>query len=239
MPAHLPRSFYARDTLVVSRELLGMHLVRLLSDGTRLSGLIVETEAYRPGDRASHSYYGRTQRNMAMFMQPGTAYVYQIHGVHNCLNFSTEDVDIGSAVLIRALQPVQGIDVMQQNRRSRTLRGKEIPLYDLCRGPARLCYAMDIDLQLNAYDTLQIGSLLFVESGPGCSDAQVGTSPRIGVFGDERALSIEWRWYVKGSPYVSGLNRTNRVTRPEGGDHEHKHTDDDGGTDEHRSRGTL
>src|SRR6266508_1088908 len=101
MASHLPRSFFTRDTRAVARDLLGVQLVRLMPDGSRLSGFIVETEAYRPGDRASHSYRGKTERNFAMFMRPGTVYVYFIYGSNYCLNMVTEKVDVGSAVLIR------------------------------------------------------------------------------------------------------------------------------------------
>ncbi len=216
MSSRLPRSFYARDTRVVSRELLGMRLVRLLPDGLKLSGLIVETEAYRPGDRAAHSYHGRDERNDAMFMRPGTAYVYLIHGVHHCLNLSTEDEGVGAAVLIRALEPVEGVEQMQHYRMAGSVKDKPFALHDLCGGPGRLCRALNIDLSFTGYDTLQADSRLYVEKGPGYSDDQVSTSPRIGVIGNELALTIEWRWFVTDNPFVSHQPRS-RNLKPRSG----------------------
>ena len=203
MSSSLPRSFYARDTPIVARTLLGMRLVCRLPDGTRLSGLIVETEAYRPGDQASHAYRGRTDRNAAMYLQPGTAYVYFTYGMHYCLNIVTEGVNIPAAVLIRAIEPQEGIDVMQHNRAMHSTSTRPILLRDLCRGPARLCQALDIDKRLNAYDTLQAGSMLYIEQETDLSESQVSTSPRIGVFGDETARTVPWRWFVTDSLYVS------------------------------------
>jgi DNA-3-methyladenine glycosylase len=203
MTPALPRSFFARDTRNVARDLLGTHLVRLLPDGTRLSGIIVETEAYRPNDRASHAYRGRTERNAAMFKSPGTAYVYFTYGMYYCLNIVTEDEGIPAAVLIRALEPLEGFAAMQRLRSSRSSHARTILLHDMCRGPARLCIALDIDGQLNAYDTFQPESVLFVERGSELHDSQVCTSPRIGVFGDETALTVEWRWFVARNLYVS------------------------------------
>lgn len=210
MSPQLPRSFYARDTRVVARDLLGTHLVRLLPDGTRLSGIIVETEAYRPGDRASHAYRGRTERNAAMFLRPGTAYVYFTYGMYYCLNLVTEDEGIPSAVLIRALEPLEGITAMQKHRAAYSKSARPILLRDLCRGPARLCMALDVDKQLNAYDMLQPKSVLFVEHGSALADSQVRTSPRVGVFGDETALAVEWRWFVAGNAYVSHAPRSQK-----------------------------
>jgi DNA-3-methyladenine glycosylase len=207
MSPQLPRSFYARDTRAVARDLLGAHLVRLLPDGTRLSGIIVETEAYRPGDRASHAYRGRTERNAAMFLRPGTAYVYFTYGMYYCLNLVTEDEGTPSAVLIRALEPLEGVTAMQKHRASHSKSARPILLRDLCRGPARLCLALDIDKQFNTYDMLQRESALFVERGTALPDSQVRTSPRIGVFGDETALAVEWRWFVARNTYVSHAPR--------------------------------
>jgi DNA-3-methyladenine glycosylase len=199
----LPRSFYARDTLTVARDLLGTRLIRLLPDGTHLSGIIVETEAYRPGDRASHAYRGRSERNAAMFASPGTAYVYFTYGMYHCLNIVTESEGIPAAVLIRALEPVEGVARMHHIRASRSKSGKPIALRDLCRGPGRLCLALEIDKRLNAYDMLQEKSALYVEQGTPYPDAQMRASPRIGVFGDETALNAKWRWYVAGNIFVS------------------------------------
>lgn len=193
----LPRSFFARDTRVVARELLGMKLVRLLPDGTRLSGRIVETEAYRPGDAAAHAFRGRTDRNAPMFMRPGTAYVYFTYGMHFCFNVVTEAAGVPAAVLVRALEPVEGLD--QMRARQPHLRDR-----DLCRGPGRLCQALEIDRAFSGYDMQQRSSALFVVRGLPIPGAQVTVTPRIGVSGDEAARAALWRWSVAGSPSVSG-----------------------------------
>jgi DNA-3-methyladenine glycosylase len=207
MSIRLSRSFFVRDTRVVARELLGMKLVRLLPDGSRLDGIITETEAYRAEDAASHSYRGRTERNASMYLQPGTAYVYFTYGMHYCFNIVTEPPGQACAVLVRSLAPVSGIDVMRLNRQL-NCRGdsdrRSIPLHDLCRGPARLCKALGIDRGFDGYNLHQRASLLFVEKGEPMCDDLVDTSSRIGVSGDEVSVALKWRWYIKYSPYVSG-----------------------------------
>ncbi len=202
----LPRTFFARDTRTVARELLGTMLVRGMDDGTRLSGRIVETEAYRPGDAAAHSYRKQTPRNAPMFMQAGTSYVYFTYGMHFCFNVVTEDEGVGAAVLVRALEPLEGIVRMQQNyaeaRRGRS-ETSPYPIKNLCRGPARLCKAMRIDCAYTGYDMLQEGSSLFIEQGAAIENERVATSARIGVSGDVLAKTIAWRWFVQDSAFVS------------------------------------
>ncbi len=196
----LPRSFFARDTRLVARDLLGMRLVRVLENGARLSGIIVETEAYRPGDAAMHAYRKQTPRNAPMFMQPGVAYVYFIYGMHYCFNVVTERAGVPAAVLVRALEPAEGLAIM----RSRRARPDHAPAdRDLCRGPARLCQALAIDRTFSGYDMLQAGSRLFIEHGRRIPDERVRVSSRIGVTGDEVARSVEWRWLIADSPFVS------------------------------------
>ncbi len=198
--SRLPRSFFARDTRLVARDLLGMRLVRVLENGSRLSGIIVETEAYRPGDAAAHAYRGQTARNTPMFMQPGVAYVYFIYGMHYCFNVVTESAGVPAAVLVRALEPAQGLEIMRSNR----ARPDHAPAdRDLCRGPARLCQALAIDRAFSGYDMLQAGSRLFIERGRRIADDKVRVSPRIGVKGDEVARAVEWRWLIADSPFVS------------------------------------
>jgi DNA-3-methyladenine glycosylase len=197
--ARLPRSFYDRDTRTVARELLGMCMVRVLVDGQRLSGIIVEAEAYRPDDPASHSFRGKTERTAPMFMRPGRAYVYFTYGMHYCFNVVTEPEGVAAAVLIRALQPQEGIDVMRANRAA----GKFLRDVDLCRGPGRLCQALQIDRAFSGYDMQQRGSALFIERGPAIPNPQVRTSPRIGVSGSVVAKSIAWRWFVADNLFVS------------------------------------
>lgn len=174
----LPRSFYARPTVEVARDLLGQLIVRE-RDGRTLTGRIVETEGYLgPGDLASHAGRGPTPRSRIMFGPPGVAYVYLIYGMHHCLNVVTESEGVGGAVLIRAVEPLfQGA-----------------PRTD---GPARLCRALGITLGLNGWD-LCLRSQLFFEEGEPVPDGQVATSARIGVLGDE-----PWRFYELGSAFVS------------------------------------
>ena len=202
--SRLARSFFARDTRLVARDLLGMRLVRVLDNGARLSGIIVETEAYCPGDAAAHAYRGWTPRNAPMFMQPGVAYVYFIYGMHFCFNVVTEAAGIPAAVLVRALEPVEGLEIMRLNRaRYRARSGGPPADRDLCRGPARLCRALAIDRAFSGYDMLQDSSRLFIEHDRPVADDRVRVSPRIGVTGDESARTVEWRWLIADSPFVS------------------------------------
>ena len=196
MVGKLTRAFFARDTRIVARELLGTLLVRVMDDGTRLSGRIMETEAYRPGDAAAHSFRKQTPRNAPMFGEAAFAYVYFVYGMHFCFNVVTEKIGVGAAVLVRALEPLEGVEQMQQNY--------DVAVKDLCRGPARLCKAMQIGRDYSGYDMQQKGSTLFIEQGQAIEDERVATSPRIGVSGDETAKTIAWRWFVRDSGFVSG-----------------------------------
>lgn len=198
MPPPLPRDFYARPTLLVARELLGQRLVRLWQ-GERLAGRIVEVEAYiGMHDQASHARSGKTTRNAAMFGPPGCAYIYLIYGVHYCLNLVTEAEHFPAAVLIRALEPLEGIETQQR------LRAPYHALRDLARGPGRLCQALAIDRALDGADLCAPDAPLWVEPDIVVRDADVGYSPRIGVTGDTAAREAPWRLYVQHSPWVSG-----------------------------------
>ncbi|HQV70449.1 MAG TPA: DNA-3-methyladenine glycosylase [Thermoflexales bacterium] len=197
------RDFFARDARLVARDLLGMSLVRVLPDGSVLSGRVVETEAYRENDAASHSFRRRTTRNMPMFGKPGLAYVYFTYGMHFCFDVTAEPEDHGAGVLIRALEPLEGVDVMRANR----ARGRSSALIkdrDLLRGPANLCKAFGIDRAFNYYDLLQDNSVLFFRADEAVPDERASASPRIGIRGDPAALAALWRWYVNDSPSVSG-----------------------------------
>lgn len=201
----LERSFFARDTRVVARELLGMRLVRVLDDGLVLSGRIVETEAYREDDAASHSFRRKTVRNAPMFGKAGLAYVYFIYGMHFCFNVTTEEENRGAAVLIRACEPLEGVEAMRLNRHGgQTVPSSLTAQSNLLRGPANLSKALRIDRALNGYDTLEQNSVLYFAKDEDVPQEQVGVSPRIGVRGDQTALTALWRWYVKDSVSVSG-----------------------------------
>ncbi len=192
----LERSFFARDTLVVARELLGRRLVRLL-DGKRLSGSIVEVEAYvGEQDEASHARPGVTARNSSMYGPPGHAYVYFIYGMHHCFNVVTEREGFPAAILVRALEPVEGLEIIGKRRDGRS--GKQ-----LTGGPARLCDALAIDIRFDGADLCAPDVCLFLEQGDPVPDECISTGPRINVRGDEAALSARWRFYVRNNRYVS------------------------------------
>ncbi|TAK92964.1 MAG: DNA-3-methyladenine glycosylase [Verrucomicrobia bacterium] len=180
----LPRSFYDRDTIVVARELLGKLLVHVSRGVTRI-GRIVETEAYLgPHDLASHSSKGRTQRTEIMFGPPGHAYVYLIYGVHHCMNVVTERAGHGSAVLLRAIEPVANIN-------GRT------------SGPGLLCRAMKIDLRLNGHDLL--GEDFFVARPDHEPVVRIKKRPRVGVDYAGAWARRHLRFYLAGNPFVSRL----------------------------------
>jgi DNA-3-methyladenine glycosylase len=193
----LPLSWYARPAEEVARDLLGTLVVSFAGD-VETSGRIVETEAYvGPHDDASHAAArtGRTRRNAAMFGEPGTAYVYRIYGMHWCLNVVTDAVDFPAAVLVRAVEPVTGVDVMRQRRfrGQRTLRD-----HHLTSGPGRLAEALGIT---GGMDTHPLDRPpLLMRPGDAVPDAQVLRGPRIGI---TRAADWPLRFVQRGSPWAS------------------------------------
>jgi len=190
----LPRSFYAQPTIRVARQLLGKYLVRRHPDGKTV-GKIVETEAYvGPHDLACHAAKGRTARTEVMFGPPGRAYVYFIYGVYYCLNIVTEEVGHASAVLIRALEPIAGVELMQERR------GTE-KLHNLASGPGKLCLAMAIDKALNAAD-MSRGHVLYVEDRND-PPPKISATPRIGVDYAGEWKDKPWRFLIRGSEFVS------------------------------------
>jgi len=191
----ISREFYGRNTIDVARDLLGKTLVRELPAEGRVALRIVETEAYiGENDKASHASKGMTARNSVMFGEPGHAYVYLIYGMYNCLNLVTEKNGFPAAVLIRAGEPVEGIEIMA------SLRKKANKPQDIASGPGKLCSAMDITRALNGADVCKKGAL-YVEDGPAVKD--IVACPRIGVdYAGEDALK-PWRFYEKCSPCVS------------------------------------
>ena len=183
------------DTVKLARFLIGKTLVHDLREG-RLSGRIVETEAYVVGDAAGHAYRGPTPRNKSLFLDRGHAYVYLAYGLHFMLNVSSEISGVGAGVLLRALEPLDGVHLMR-------LRRAQAPMIDLARGPGRLAQAMGIDLRHDGLDLCAVGPLWL-----GGSVRPVGgicRSVRIGVSRETRRLL---RFYEKGSPYISGSRRS-------------------------------
>ena len=209
LAARLPREFYARDTLTVARNLLGKRLVRM-DDGVRLAGCITEVEAYiGENDRASHASPGPTARNAPMYGPPGYTYVYLIYGVHHCLNIVTEREGFPAAILIRALEPLGGLAILQKRR------GLQYPSPHLTCGPGRLCAALNIDRGLNACDLCAPDALLWIEDTATVPENQIVRSPRIGVRGDQAALEARWRFYIKNSAWVSGPRAFNHRWKTE------------------------
>ena len=197
MDKKLPREFYTRpDVLEVARDLLGKKLVVPGRNGQRVSGIIVETEAYRgPEDRASHAWNGRrTQRTETMYGAGGTAYVYFVYGMYNQFNVVTNAEDIPHAVLVRALEPSEGLAIMRRRRRGRSE-------YELTSGPGRLCLAMGIDRKLDKADLL--GDRVWLEAGVAISPGQIARGPRIGIDYAEKWIDKPWRFWVKDNPFVS------------------------------------
>lgn len=194
--ARLQRDDFAIPAEKLAPALLGARLVRILDDGTRVSGVIVETEAYvGVKDRASHAYAARrTTRNQAMYAAPGTAYVYFTYGMHWCFNVVCAEIDVPEAVLVRAIRPLEGLEAM------RPLRGGVRDL-DLCRGPARLCQALSIDRALNAAD-LTSSERLWIESGQ--RPSKIAKAARIGVGYAGAWARRRLRFFEVGSPFVSG-----------------------------------
>jgi DNA-3-methyladenine glycosylase len=187
----LPRSFYARDTITVARELLGKVIAHHTPEGF-VTGRIVETEAYIQGDPACHASRGMTPRNRVMFGPPGCAYVYFIYGMYYCFNVVTAAEGVGDAVLIRALEPLEGIFIMSARR------GRE-KLVDLCSGPAKLVQAMGITRSHNGTD-LTAGTLL-IHRGTEIKE-RIVSSTRIGIKEGDKLLL---RFYLEGSKYVSKI----------------------------------
>jgi DNA-3-methyladenine glycosylase len=194
----LQRPFYEQDTIVVAKNLLGKILVNESSQSTT-AGKIVETEAYRgPEDQAAHSSGGRrTARNEVMFGQKGYAYVYFIYGMYYCFNVTAGDVyGKPEAVLLRALEPVEGIEIMAK-RRGATL-GK---VANLASGPSRLCMAMDITKALNKTDLT--AKPLYIKDAPQIPKEEILEKSRVGVDYAGEWKNKLWRFYIKNNSYVS------------------------------------
>lgn len=182
--------------LTVARELLGKLLVVPASDGRRVSGRIVEVEAYQgPQDRAAHSYGGRrTKRTETMYGTGGTAYVFFVYGMYNQFNVVTNVADKPHAVLVRAVEPFEGIDLMRERRPHQSD-------HNLTNGPGKLCVALGIDRKLDAVDLT--GNRVWIEAAKPVSRSKVQTGPRIGIDYAEEWIDKPWRFWIQDNPYVS------------------------------------
>ena len=203
----LPREFYTRsDVLEVARDLLGKKLVVPNRNGARVAGLIVETEAYRgPEDRASHAFGGRrTTRTETMYGIGGTAYVYFVYGMYNQFNVVTNVEGIPHAVLVRALEPVEGLDIIRRRRHGRSE-------YELTSGPGRLCLALGIDRKLDKVDLL--GERVWIEDGVSISPRQIARGPRIGIDYAEDWVTKPWRFWIGDHPFVSKTSSRDNPSR--------------------------
>jgi DNA-3-methyladenine glycosylase len=176
---------------VAARRLLGSVLEREL-DGETVRCRIVETEAYDQTDAASHSYRGRTPRTDVMFGPAGFLYVYFTYGMHYCCNVVVGHEGEGAAVLIRAVEPLEGWDVLQRRHTGKT--GAE-----LTNGPAKTCQALGIDRKMNGHNLKEAPLRLIIE--PKLADGIIVTTPRIGI---KQAVDVPWRFYIKDNPYISG-----------------------------------
>lgn len=191
----LPREFYARDTLTVARDLLGQYLVRIYN-GEELICRITETEAYIGRcDKACHAYgYKRTNRTETLFAQPGTAYIYLIYGMYNCLNFVTEAEGEPAAVLIRSLEVVSGENTVKKLRYpTSTDKMTAYQRKNFLNGPGKLCKGLSLDRSMNGTDLT--GNVLYVACS-GEVPKQIYTGPRIGIDYAEEAVHFPWRFWI-------------------------------------------
>jgi DNA-3-methyladenine glycosylase len=195
-PRVLDRAELPGDTVQLGRFLIGKLLLRKMPGGVA-RGRIVETEAYPVGDPAGHAYRGMTPRNQALFLERGHAYVYIAYGTSFMMNVSSEKAGVGAGILIRALEPIDGISMMERNRGTSEIR-------DLARGPGRLCAALNIDRRLDGIDLCMQGRLWLGTDGQ--PTGEIGQSKRIGI---NRAAGSRLRFYVRGNAFVSGPRALN------------------------------
>lgn len=186
------RNFFRRDAVRVAREILGAYLVRR-QNGATLVGRIVEAEAYLHNDPACHAYRGLTPRTRVMFGDAGHGYIYFTYGMHHCFNVVTNAEGVGEAVLIRALEPVEGIEAMY------ALRAKARRDADLLSGPGKICQAFSLTRSESGVDLIE-SDTIYLEKGAVKKNEQVGISARIGL---TLATDKPWRFFIKGNPYIS------------------------------------
>lgn len=201
----LERDFFARDTLIVAKELLGKVIVREI-DGVRLSGKIVETEGYIGSiDKASHAYGGKkTPRVEPLYGEPGISYVFSIYGMYECFNVISKEKGSPEGILIRAVEPIDGLEKIAQNRFRKsydTLTAKEIK--NLTNGPSKLCIALDINKKVHNFMDLVKSKELYIEDGDKINSSDIVETTRVGIDYAEEAVDFPWRFYVKNNIYVS------------------------------------
>ena len=199
----LEKSFYERNTLIVAKELLGCILVHITPEGIT-KGRIVETEAYMgPEDKGAHSYGGRhTPRMDPLYKTGGFAYIYQLHGYNYCINVVTQKKGIPQAVLIRALEPVEGLELMAKRRKIDISDAKRSKLKNLTNGPSKLCQAMNINTSLNGIDLC--GDEIFITNQTGLmSNEEIVAAPRINIDYAEEYRDKLWRFLINGNAFVS------------------------------------
>jgi DNA-3-methyladenine glycosylase len=199
----LDRNFYNRDSVTVAKELLGKYLVHVV-EGKELIGKIVEVEAYMgPTDKAAHSYNNRrTERNEIMYGPPGFSYVYLIYGMYNCVNVVVEEPLKPQAILIRALEPIEGLESMSMFRYNKSINelSKREKL-GLTSGPGKLCKALKIDRTQNGLDLC--GNKLYIAKEDNQETFEMISTTRINIDYAEEAKYFPWRFYIKDNPYVS------------------------------------
>jgi DNA-3-methyladenine glycosylase len=187
------KDFYLNDTIEVAKRLIGNILVKRMENGEYLAARLVEVEAYLDsGDLSSHSSPGRTKRNLAMFEDGGIIYIYLIYGIHYCINIVTEHSGTGTAVLLRAAEPILGLDIMKYHRHSQYE-------HSLCKGPGNLSKAFDLSIEDNQQSLLTPD--LFVQEILTEPQPNIATSRRIGI---TKSSELELRFFLKDNPYASG-----------------------------------
>jgi DNA-3-methyladenine glycosylase len=186
----LDESFFNKDVVSLAQDLLGCELIHKSPAGTT-AGIIVETEAYHQTDEASHSYKGKTGRTAAMFGLPGRAYIYFTYGMHWCFNITAEAEGVGAGVLIRALEPTQGIELMSKRRGGKAL-------HELCSGPSKLVQAMGISQ--SDYGELLFSGRFRLRPRSEAGSLSIRSGPRIGI---SKAKDKAWRFWIKDNEFVS------------------------------------
>jgi DNA-3-methyladenine glycosylase len=201
----LPREFYTRrDTLQIARELLGKILVVPGEAGERVSGMIVETEAYLGAiDKAAHSYNNRrTKRTETMFAVGGTVYIFFIYGMYYQFNIVAGEIDAPHAILIRAVEPLDNIEIMRERRSAKSKNPlPKMPDKNLTSGPGKLCIALGIDKTFNNADLL--GEKVWLEEGAEIPDGEIAAGKRIGIDYAAEYAEKPWRFWIKGNKFVS------------------------------------